>query len=109
MVGGAGFVHGTRAAARSGNAACARRTERCGMTFDLNQFRGVFFEECFESLDAMEAALLKLNTGEVDAEGINTIFRGAHSIKGGSATFGFAAITAFTHKVESLLDEVRGG
>jgi two-component system chemotaxis sensor kinase CheA len=79
------------------------------MTLDLSQFRGVFFEECFESLDAMEAALLKLNTGTVDAEGINTIFRGAHSIKGGSATFGFAAITAFTHKVESLLDEVRGG
>jgi two-component system chemotaxis sensor kinase CheA len=79
------------------------------MTLDLSQFRGIFFEECFESLDAMEATLLKLNTGTVAAEDINTIFRVAHSIKGGSATFGFAGITSFTHRLETLLDEMRAG
>jgi two-component system chemotaxis sensor kinase CheA len=79
------------------------------MTLDLSQFRGIFFEECFESLDGMEAALLKLSVGETNPDLINTIFRGAHSIKGGSATFGFSAIAGFTHRLESLLDEIRSG
>ncbi len=44
-----------------------------------------------------------------DAELINTIFRVAHSIKGGSATFGFTDVAAFTHTLETLLDELRAG
>ena len=79
------------------------------MTLDLTQFHGVFFEESFEALDSMEAALLKLDVGAPDAERINTIFRVAHSIKGGSATFGFTAIASFTHSLETLLDEMRSG
>ena len=79
------------------------------MTVDLTQFHAAFFEESFEALDAMEAALLKLDVGSPEPELINTIFRVAHSIKGGSATFGFAAIASFTHSLETLLDELRGG
>ncbi len=79
------------------------------MTLDLTQFHGVFFEESFEALDSMEAALLKLDVGAPDAERINTIFRVAHSIKGGSATFGFKDIASFTHSLETLLDEMRAG
>lgn len=77
------------------------------MTLDLTQFHGVFFEESFEALDSMEAALLKLNLGAPEPESINTIFRVAHSIKGGSATFGFSDIASFTHSLETLLDELR--
>ena len=79
------------------------------MTLDLTQFHGVFFEESFEALDAMESALLKLDVGAPDPERINTIFRVAHSMKGGSATFGFTAIASFTHSLETLLDEMRAG
>jgi two-component system, chemotaxis family, sensor kinase CheA len=79
------------------------------MTLDLTQFHGVFFEESFEALDSMEAALLKLDVGAPDPERINTIFRVAHSIKGGSATFGFSAIASFTHSLETMLDEMRSG
>jgi two-component system, chemotaxis family, sensor kinase CheA len=79
------------------------------MTVDLTQFHAAFFEESFEALDAMEAALLKLDIGSPEPELINTIFRVAHSIKGGSATFGFSAIASFTHSLETLLDELRGG
>ncbi len=79
------------------------------MTVDLTQFHGAFFEESFEALDAMEAALLKLDIGAPDPELINTIFRVAHSIKGGSATFGFSEIASFTHSLETLLDELRSG
>jgi two-component system, chemotaxis family, sensor kinase CheA len=78
------------------------------MTIDLTQFHDAFFDESFEALDSMESALLKLDTGSPDAESINTIFRVAHSIKGGAATFGFAEITSFTHSLETLLDELRG-
>jgi len=79
------------------------------MTIDLAQFHDAFFEESFEALDSMEAALLKLDIGAPDKELINTIFRVAHSIKGGSATFGFSDIASFTHSLETLLDELRGG
>ncbi|MBX5460592.1 MAG: chemotaxis protein CheA [Steroidobacteraceae bacterium] len=77
------------------------------MTLDLTQFHDAFFEESFEALDMMEASLLKLDLGAPDAELINTIFRVAHSIKGGSATFGFSEIASFTHSLETLLDELR--
>jgi two-component system, chemotaxis family, sensor kinase CheA len=77
------------------------------MTIDLEQFHAAFFEESFEALDAMEAALLELDVGAPDADRINTIFRVAHSIKGGSGMFGFDAVTSFTHSVETLLDELR--
>ena len=79
------------------------------MTIDLTQFHDAFFEESFEALDSMEAALLKLDIGAPEPELINTIFRVAHSIKGGSATFGFAEIASFTHSLETLLDELRSG
>ena len=78
------------------------------MTLDLAQFHDAFFDESFEALDTMEAALLKLNVGAPEPEIVNTIFRVAHSIKGGSATFGFADVASFTHTCETLLDELRG-
>jgi two-component system, chemotaxis family, sensor kinase CheA len=77
------------------------------MSLDLSQFHETFFAESFEALDSMEAALLKLDIGAPDPELINTVFRVAHSIKGGSATFGFTDIASFTHSLETLLDELR--
>jgi two-component system chemotaxis sensor kinase CheA len=77
-------------------------------TISIAQFHKVFFEESLEGLDAMEAALLALDEGG-DAELVHSIFRAAHSIKGGSATFGFPDMAALTHEAESLLDQVRDG
>ncbi|WP_116811861.1 chemotaxis protein CheA [Steroidobacter cummioxidans] len=77
------------------------------MAIDLAQFHEAFFEESFEALDSMEAALLQLNPGAPEPELIGTIFRVAHSIKGGSATFGFSEVASFTHTCETLLDELR--
>ena len=75
----------------------------------MQQFHQTFFEESFEGLDIMEKELLNLDVGNADNESINTIFRSAHSIKGGSGTFGFTAIAEFTHVAETLLDEMRDG
>lgn len=79
------------------------------MSIDMSQFHQVFFEECFEGLETMEFGLLNLDTGHIDPEVINTIFRGAHSIKGGSGTFGFNEVADFTHIMETMLDEMRDG
>jgi two-component system chemotaxis sensor kinase CheA len=79
------------------------------MSIDMAQFHQVFFEESFEGLDVMENGLLNMDTGEVDPEEINSIFRAAHSIKGGSGTFGFTNVSEFTHVMETLLDEMRDG
>jgi two-component system chemotaxis sensor kinase CheA len=79
------------------------------MSIDMAQFHQVFFEESFEGLDIMESGLLNMDPGEVDAEQINSIFRAAHSIKGGAGTFGFMDVSGFTHVMETLLDEMRDG
>jgi len=79
------------------------------MSIDLSQFHQVFYEESYEGLDAMEQGLLEMDVEAPDDEVINTIFRAAHSIKGGSGTFGFNQVAEFTHVVETLLDEVRSG
>jgi two-component system chemotaxis sensor kinase CheA len=75
---------------------------------EMAEIAKVFFQESREGLDAMESGLLRLDA-TADTENINTIFRAAHSIKGGSATFGFAEVADFTHGVETLLDEMRNG
>ena len=77
------------------------------MTVDLSQFIPSFLEESFEGLELMESGLLDLELG--DNETIHSIFRAAHSIKGGAGTFGFDNVTEFTHLVETLLDEMRNG
>ena len=83
------------------------------MAIDLSQFHDVFFEESFESLDIMEQNLLQLptesDTHPVEPDSLNSIFRAAHSIKGGSATFKFDSVANFTHTLETLLDEMRSG
>jgi len=78
------------------------------MDAEMAEIAKVFFQESREGLDVMESGLLSLGTNG-GAESINTIFRAAHSIKGGAATFGFSEVAQFTHGVETLLDEMRNG
>ncbi len=79
------------------------------MKLDMSQFLGVFYEESFEGLDAMESGLLELELGVPDDESVGQIFRAAHSIKGGSGVFGLTQVVDFTHLLETLLDELRDG
>ncbi|KVN29846.1 chemotaxis protein CheA [Burkholderia ubonensis] len=77
------------------------------MTLDITQFYQTFFDEADELLAQMEQLLLNLDVDALDPEDGAAIFRAAHSIKGGAATFGFTALTETTHILESLLDRVR--
>ncbi len=79
------------------------------MTIDMSQFYQVFFDEAYELLAEKEKLLLALDVSTPDSEDLNAIFRAAHSIKGGAATFGFTDITDVTHMLESLLDRIRKG
>lgn len=74
-------------------------------SIDLSQFIDTFLEESREGLDLIESTLLDLDS--LDQEQVHSVFRAAHSIKGGAGTFGFQAVSDFTHNVETLLDEVR--
>ncbi|HNT40476.1 MAG TPA: Hpt domain-containing protein, partial [Rubrivivax sp.] len=74
---------------------------------DLSQFFQVFFEEAGENLEKMEQMLLAIDLEAADDETLNAIFRCAHSVKGGAATFGFADVAELTHQMETLLDKLR--
>lgn len=79
------------------------------MTIDMSQFFQVFFEETEELLAEMEKLLLAIDISTPDPEDLNAIFRAAHSIKGGAATFGITDLTEVTHVLETLLDKIRKG
>ncbi|WP_434931770.1 chemotaxis protein CheA [Shewanella sp. HL-SH5] len=79
------------------------------MSMDMSQFHGVFIEESQEHLDEMEHLLLALDPSSPDIEELNSIFRAAHSIKGGSGMFSFDALITVTHVMESLFDKARQG
>jgi two-component system chemotaxis sensor kinase CheA len=55
----------------------------------------------------MESGLLELRSSPADIELLNSIFRAAHSIKGGAGSFGMMSLVRFTHSLENLLDRLR--
>lgn len=79
------------------------------MSDDLDDIQAIFFEECAEGLATAEAGLSAMDGGDVSAGVIAGVFRAVHSIKGGAGAFGHAALTAFSHRFENVLDEVRAG
>ena len=74
---------------------------------DITEFYQTFFDEADELLADMEQHLLLLDPRNPDQEQLNAIFRSAHSIKGGAATFGFVKLQQTTHVLENLLDSAR--
>ncbi len=79
----------------------------------MQQALRVFTIESRELLDEMEAALLSGGDGDgegsISSDGINAVFRAAHTIKGSAGLFGLDHIVAFTHVVEGVLDRARDG
>ena len=76
---------------------------------NLDQVLQTFILEARELLEDMEAALLRVSDEDDPKESIAAIFRAAHTIKGSAGLFGLDAVVAFTHVVESVLDDVRDG
>jgi len=76
---------------------------------DLEELKEMFLEECREHVDTLERGLLEMSNPEHSSDLLNEVFRAAHSIKGGGATFGFAELAELTHHMETLLDQQRSG
>ena len=76
---------------------------------DMDQYLDIFIEETKEHLQEMNETLLELEDRPDDLKLLDAIFRVAHSIKGMAGTMGYTSITNLTHKMESLMHEVRSG
>ena len=77
------------------------------MKIDLSQFRETFLQESTEHIADIESGLLHLKSAGADDETLNSIFRAAHSIKGGAGAFGLTEVVKFTHVLENLFDRMR--
>lgn len=71
--------------------------------------REAFVAEAHEVLEQMERGLLALEANQDDSEALHRVFRAAHTLKGNGAAAGLGAVARFTHELESLLEELRGG
>ena len=76
---------------------------------DLIELKALFLDECLENIELLEQGLMRMGDGEGDLDTLNDVFRAAHSIKGGAATFGYVPMSELTHYMETLLDEMRSG
>ena len=75
----------------------------------MSDFSNVFHEEAAELLEELEFSLLELEGEPGNEKLVALIFRTMHTLKGSAAMFGFDTVSAFAHKVENLLDQVRDG
>ena len=69
----------------------------------------IFRQEAQELLEQLELALLDLEHAPDNSDLIDSAFRALHTVKGSGAMFGFDAVAAFTHHVETAFDLVRKG
>jgi two-component system chemotaxis sensor kinase CheA len=73
----------------------------------LAGIRAVFFEECEEHLAELERGLEALSHDLGGPDAIDTVFRAAHSIKGGAGIFELSEVVRIAHLMESALAEGR--
>ncbi|MBJ7984380.1 chemotaxis protein CheA [Bacillus cereus] len=69
----------------------------------------IFFEEAEEHLQSLNENVLNLERNPADMGVVGEIFRSAHTFKGMSASMEFTEMADLTHKMESVLDEIRHG
>jgi two-component system, chemotaxis family, sensor kinase CheA len=77
-----------------------------------SEYLPMFLAEAREHLQQLTLAVVRIEESPDDRETVDAIFRIAHSMKGMSATMGFAAMAALTHEMEDvfeLLRQRRGG
>lgn len=77
------------------------------MMDDMSRYLDLFKEEAGEILQTINDQLLALEQGSGDKQVVEELFRALHSLKGITATMGFDQIADLSHKMESLIDQVR--
>lgn len=76
---------------------------------DLARYTALFLTESREHISVINRQLLELERTPGAAEPVAALFRAVHTIKGMSATMGYAGVAALAHEWETLLDGMRGG
>ena len=71
------------------------------------EFLELFRDEANERLDSLVDTLLALESGVADADAINSVFRDAHTIKGGAAMVGLETVRDLAHVMEDVLAQAR--
>jgi two-component system chemotaxis sensor kinase CheA len=74
---------------------------------ELEEYLPMFLAEAREHLEHLNLAVVRVEERPDDRETVDEIFRIAHSLKGMSATMGFAAMAALTHKMEDVFELLR--
>jgi two-component system chemotaxis sensor kinase CheA len=74
---------------------------------DTSEYMPMFLAETREHLEQLNLAIVKLEEDPKDRPTIEEIFRIAHSLKGMSATMGFASIAELTHHMEDVFELLR--
>ena len=79
------------------------------MAIDIKKFIVRFIEEARDHINQLNDGLASMEAGRADKEGINTIFRSAHTIKGSSRMLKLVTITETAHKLEDVIGGLRDG
>jgi two-component system chemotaxis sensor kinase CheA len=74
---------------------------------DTSEYMPMFLAEAQEHLQELNLAIVRLEEDPKDRETVDEIFRAAHSLKGMSATMGFAQIAKLTHEMEDVFELLR--
>src|SRR3954447_8887054 len=74
---------------------------------DTSQYLPMFLAECREHLQELNLAVVRIEEQPEDGATVDEIFRIAHSLKGMSATMGFAGMAALTHQMEDVFELLR--
>jgi two-component system, chemotaxis family, sensor kinase CheA len=74
---------------------------------DTSEYMPMFLAEAQEHLQELNIAVVALEDDPANQETVDGIFRIAHSLKGMSATMGFAAIAELTHVMEDVFELLR--
>jgi two-component system chemotaxis sensor kinase CheA len=71
---------------------------------DNAEYVQLFLADAREQLEILNLAVVKIEESPDDRETVDELFRIAHSLKGSSATMGFAGMAALTHEMEDVLE-----
>ncbi len=76
---------------------------------DMSKYRDLFISEAREHIQGINDCILVLEKDAVNTDGINELFRHAHSVKGMAASMEYDAIARLSHRLEDLMDIFRQG
>lgn len=75
----------------------------------MNPLLQQFITEARDLLEEAASGLLALETSPNDMDGVNAVFRAAHTLKGSTGLFDVLPMTHVVHAAEDILDAVKAG